>query len=372
MIKNEIGFQKRKIAIDCRLLSGAGIGRYINGLLHEFEKMDLPFEITLLGKPEKLKKFSFPIVEFSSPIYSLKEQLYFPYSKLRNVELLHSPHYNVPLFWKRKLVVTIHDIAHIAIETRALFGLAKFYANFMLKQATRKAQRIITVSNFSKGEIVNYLGVNSKKITIIPNGVNRDIFYPRAEKDVKAAMKKLRIEGKYILYVGNVKPHKNLIGVIDAFKLLGRENLTLVIVGAWQGLRTKVKNLDEHISGFEGRILYLGEVDDSTLSCLYTGAELLVLPSFYEGFGLPPLEALSCGTPSVVSDRPFFKEVLRDAACFIDPQNIESIKRGIELLLYDETIREKVVEKGEKLFNFYKWRNIAKQTIKIYQEAFKV
>ncbi len=356
----------KRIAIDCRLIGGAGIGRYIEGLLSEFGKMNLPFEIILLGRPDKLRRFPFPVVRFTSPIYSIREQLFFPYGKLKGIALLHSPHYNFPLFWRGKLVVTIHDIAHIARETREIFGLARVYAHFMLKRVTEKAQRLITVSNFSKCEIVNYLGADSENVIVIPNGVNRDIFHPRAEEDVRRVKKRLGIKGEYILYVGNIKPHKNLVGVIDAFKLLRRKELMLVIVGALEGLRSRMKNLDERLSEFRGRILYTGVVDDSILSCLYTGAELLVLPSLYEGFGLPPLEALACGTPSVVSDRPFFRETLGDAACFVEPESTESIRWGIDFLLDNEAERKKIVEKGIELFKLYEWREIAKRTVGIY------
>lgn len=354
----------KRVAIDCRLIDGGGIGRYLRALIDQYRKLAPPFALYLLGHPEQLKQFSFTaIIPFKCPIYSLSEQLFFPSVK---VDLLHCPHYNIPLFYKGKIVTTIHDVAHIAVPHFFAHKLARIYAKFMLNRAVRKSAKIITVSNFSLDELHKFLDFSPEKAVVIYNGVDSSMFYRRSESEINDVRARLGIKGKYALYVGNMKPHKNVQGVIEAFRLLKGELDTLVLVGKSKGLRSRFKGL-ERVQ--EANIIFVETIPDELLPALYSGAELLLFPSFYEGFGLPPLEALACGTPSVVSDLPFARETLCDAAIFVDPSCPEKIAEGALKLLHDENIRRKILRRKEEILSRFSWETTAKKTLRIYEEA---
>lgn len=354
----------KRVAIDCRLIDKTGIGRYIRSLLEEYKRLDPPFEFILLGDSQKLGSVGLgEVIHFDEPIYSIREHLFFPNLK---ADLLHCPHYNAPLFYGGKLVVTVHDVVHFACPTFFKGKLKRALAKFVLKRALERCSRFITVSKFSLSEVERIFNYSGLKGVVIYPGVEMKVFYRRNELEIEEVKKRFGINGRYMIFVGNLKPHKNITGVIMAFRSLRHEFEKLVIVGTSEGLRTRLEEFDRLI---DENIVHIERTDDNTLSALYSAAELLLFPSFYEGFGLPALESLACGTVPVLSDIPVFREIFDSHAIFVDPRSIGSIVDGVTLVVRNGKLKARLLENIDDFLSAFSWKSTAQKTLNVYAEV---
>jgi glycosyltransferase involved in cell wall biosynthesis len=344
--------KSRCIVIDTRMINSSGIGRYLQNILPEIVKY-FPNTI-LLGDAELLKKKSnysnLNIIPFNKSIYSVSEQL--EYTKIVPAcDIFFSPHYNVPLLpIKAKYrITTIHDVFHLAYF-QDLSISQKIYAKLLINQALKKSDCIITVSEFSKKEILKYTNTKyERKISVIHNGVilnkklseNHNYFY-----DNKA----------YFLFVGNVKPHKNLRRAIEAFRLLlldceqyQYEKPHFIIVGKREGFITSDNNISNLIASdplLLNNVTFTGWISDEELNRLYANTLALVFPSYYEGFGFPPLEAMSIGAPVIVANRASLPEVCGNAVLYFDPYDVMDIYSKMKYIFSNENIRKDLIERG--------------------------
>jgi len=244
-----------------------------------------------------------------------------------------------------------------------------------MNSAVKKSDRIITVSDFSKSEIIKYTKTGHDKITVIHNGIDGAKFKSLSGPDLTHVKEKLKLPGKFILFVGNVKPHKNLKRLLKAYEKIcnqGIKDYHLVVAGQKEGFITAdtgIFNLLENSAVLRDKVSFTGPVDNDALPVLYNAASLLVLPSLYEGFGLPPLEALGCGCPVIVSNTASLPEVCGDAAYYVDPYSGESIADGIYKVLTDRALRQDLVNKGFKRAAMFNWDESAKKHLKIIQEV---
>lgn len=366
-----------KLVIDARMINHSGIGIYLQNLIPILKDH---FLITLLGNPPDLNKFSWSnnvkIVRDVLPIYSIKEQLGLPI-KIKKTDIFWSPHYNTPVFPVRskRRVTTIHDLNHIALA-RYLSLNQKLYARFMMKRAVSISDRIITVSKFSRNEIVKYTEVSEKKIRVIYNGVNGDYFKPATEENIRLKVKKkYNLPGKYILYVGNVKPHKNLKSLLKAYEKVIQSNIKdyhLVIVGKKMGYITADKeifNILDQNSIFKGKVFFTDFVENKDLPVIYTLASLFVFPSLYEGFGFPPLESMACGCPVIAANVTSLPEVCGDAACYVNPFDVDDIAQKMINILFNENLRIKLIDKGFKRARQFKWEKSTKKHVELFEEV---
>ena len=335
------------LCIDARMAFSSGIGTCIRELVPFFNHP--PFRLILLvsQKDADWCKGIEQIV-FSAPIYSIREQVQFP-SVVKNYDLFWSPHYNIPILPIRakKRVVTIHDVCHLVYGS----FLQKAYAKFVIRGAL-KSDAIVTDSHFSKSEIARFFG-SSKEIHVIANGVNQDRFKRVNVIDLK---KKYQLPERFVLYVGNLKTHKNLAGLLEGFKECSSPDLSLVIAGKGE----------EQISG--QRILPLGRVSDADLPGLYNMAEAFIFPSFYEGFGLPPLEAMSCGCPTIVANSSSLPEVCGDASYYVNPRSPEEISKAIQNVTGNMQLRQRLIENGLNRVKMFKWADTALKYRKLFEE----
>lgn len=348
-----------KVAIDARMIKNSGIGVYIENLIKNND-----YAIAL-GNPKDLEKYNFKtIIPFETKIYGIKEQLKFPYKELKKhkPDILHVPHYNVPIFYRGKMVVTIHDLTHLILPEFLPNKFAKFYAKFMLWIATKKASQILTVSENTKKDLIKMFKVKPDKITVIYNGVGKE-FVKKEEKEYSYLYDKYSIDKnkKSIMYVGNLKPHKNLERLLIAFsKLENKENYNLILVGKafenYDGLSKKEESLN-----IKNLVIKTGLVEQDELVDLYNLADLFVLPSLYEGFGIPIIEAFACMTPAICSNNSSLPEVGKDKVGYFDALNPDDIKDRIE-----EYINKKYTKKElEELRNYaleFDWKDISKET----------
>ena len=347
------------ICLDTRMLHASGIGVYLQNLIPALSEV---FRLTLIGNEKELKHYSAEVIYADIPIYSIAEILRLP-SQVPDCDIFWSPHYNVPLLpvKARKRLVTIHDVYHLAYF-RTLSLKQKLYAKIMMQAAVRKSDHMISVSAFSKGEIVRYTGTSPDKITVVHNGIDHDLFRPVRDAGVKQAVRqKYQLPDKFLLFVGNVKPHKNLLTFINAFDRIRGQlpEHSLLIVGKKEGFITGDTSLHERIRQspeLEGRISFTGFVDNEDLPVIYSMAELFVFPSLYEGFGLPPLEAMACGCPVLVSNRASMPEACGDAASYVNPEDTGTMGDAIlNMLDMSEVEKENSVKRGIERARTFTW-----------------
>ncbi len=309
-----------------------------------------------------------PVPARHRPVRYAWEQFVLPIqAKKLRLDLVHSLGYVQPLRLPCKSVVTIHDlnfynIGHLMSWTRRA-GLRYF-----VTRSAETADHIITVSEFSKGQIIELLGVPPEKVTVIYNAVNERLVAPAGPDELE---RDYGITRPYILGLSSPSPHKNIVGLVKAFEHLkrnGYKELRLVLAGHRPADKGK---LDRTIrdSGLGNEILFTGYVPDRILAGLYAHAEAFVFPSTYEGFGIPILEAFSLGTPVVCSRAAAIPEVAGDAACYFDPFDPEDMASVISSVLSDTELRKRMVDRGKLRVRLFSWEKTAEQTLAVYQKV---
>lgn len=364
------------IAIDCRFIHASGIGRYVREIVNLLIR-DNSHKFTLIiykkdrGAWGADKRNNVDYVKAEGIMYSVREQWEIPF-KIPSCDIFWSPHYNVPILpiAAKKRVVTIHDVNHLAFSS-LLTASQKIYATSLMYVATRSSDLIITDSEFSKNEIVKYTGVSSMKIKTIYCGFDNDNFKPANLSIQERIAIQYNLPENFILHVGNVKPHKNISRLIQAFSKVQTSlpDVHLVILGKKDNFITGILNLQALIQGLgvESKVHFTGFVDEEDLPTIYNMADVLVFPSLYEGFGFPPLEAMACGCPAVVSNVASLPEICGDAAHYIDPYNVDNIAEGIYEVLSNNNLRECLVAKGYERVKEFCWEDAAKDVLRAFE-----
>ncbi|SNS23694.1 Glycosyltransferase involved in cell wall bisynthesis [Granulicella rosea] len=322
-----------RLTIDLRTYRNSGIGRYLQNLVPQLlplltaDSIRVVTRPGLLGEAAWLSDTRLQIVETTAAVYSPQEQLLGLRGLWGSPDLLWIPHYNAPLYHRGRMVVTIHDIAPIALPALLDSELKRRYARLLIERAAAQASALLTVSEFTAGELVAKLGVERCKITVTHPGL--DAGWPTQAEPHREA------DGcPYLLFVGNVKPNKNLTRLLEAFaQVAGRLPHRIVIAGRVHGLGTGDAAVLRQAANMGDRVRFAGEVSDAELIQLYAGAAALVLPSVYEGFGLPLLEAMQLDCPVLVSNAGSLPEVAGDAALYFDPHDASSLAQSLLAVL---------------------------------------
>ncbi|MCI5601364.1 MAG: glycosyltransferase family 1 protein [Hallerella porci] len=354
-----------KIAVDARMITRSGIGTCIREWIPRVK-----YSI-VLGKEEDLRDYknSFEsLVPFDCGIYGYKEQLKFPYRKLKKQkpDVLHIPHCNVPLFYRGKMIVTIHDLTHLIYPQFLPFRAVLWYFKFIFRFATWRANRILTDSESTKRDIIRFFHTPEEKITVVPLGVGSE-FVKKSAADLEYLYEKFSIprNKKLLIYVGNLLPHKNLSTLQEALaQMPARENCRLILVGKAFDGRTRANREAE--LGISNLTIHAGVVNQEDLANLYNLADLFVLPSLYEGFGLPVLEAMACGTPVACSNTSSLPEVGGNFAHYFNPTNATEMAAVIQSALNCKA------EESEKLIAHAQEFNWEKSSQKIIEIAKQV
>ncbi|MDH5560915.1 MAG: glycosyltransferase [Deltaproteobacteria bacterium] len=369
---------KDKVYFDCRHLDGSGIGTYITNLIKNYPSVAPDLHLELLAKHEHLKAIrdftNYPVKTYNDKIYSVSEQV----NWIRKIDLfsvLHVPHYNAPIFYPGKLIVTVHDVCHVAMKKFFPGVLKRVYSEQFLQQVLNKADQIITVSHFSKSEIIKYFKISPDKIHVIYNGVENK-FRPVPSAQANDILKKHNLPDEYLLFLGNVKPHKNIMGLIQSYlmALIERKDLPpLVILGNHKQLNDNFPRLNEILSSesIRKQIIFTGYLPYEDIPAVYSKALLFLFPSFYEGFGLPVLEAMACGVPTITSNCSSLPEVSGEAARLVDPYDHEDISRSILEMAGDRKLREHYRKKGFEQVKKYSWANSASKHLELYKKTSK-
>jgi len=379
-----------KIGIDARLYGTehTGLGRYITKLIDNLSRFDKKNHYVIFAHPshvlELTKKANrrFRVVSTTIPIYSFQEQLFLPFVFGREkLDLLHVPHFNAPILYFKDKVLTIHDlIKHKSIgkdtTTRnSFFYWFKHYCyRFLVSIVTRQAIAIITPTNYVKNDLVTKAHLRPQKIFVTyeaASGSIKDMSLSQTE--TKEVLGKYNLSQPFLVYTGNVYPHKNVDILIDAIAKHNQNkevDLQLAIICArsvfWNRLKQKItdKKLEDYVK-------LLGFLDDKEVSRVYSLALALVHPSKMEGFGLTGIEAMGAGLPVIASSASCLPEIYGDAASFFDPDNLEELVRKIEEVIASSDLRQEMITKGYHQAKKYSWDRMVKETISVYNQSKK-
>lgn len=369
-----------RICIDGRMYGKGftGIGRYIQELLNHLAKIDQEDDYLVLLAKENFEEFNINQSNFKRELadyghYSFDEQTKFlKHLKKKQVDLVHFPHFNIPIFYRRPFVITIHDLIHTLFPGKkpTRFLHRKAY-NLVFRSAVKHAKKVIAVSENTKKDLVEIVGANPEEITVIYEAVDSKYYPVTDHKKLSDLKAKYGITKPFLLYIGNWRYHKNVYGLVEAFSLIkeqGKIDCQLVLPGKMGREHQGETEAAINNSPFKPDIILPGFIPEKELPLLYNAATVFAFPSFYEGFGLPPLEAMACATPVVSSNASCMPEVLGNAAEYFDPNSTEEMARKIVRVLKDENFRKGLSKKGPLRAKQYSWERMAKETLKVYRE----
>lgn len=367
-----------KIGIDARMYGPQtrGIGRYIQKTIEYLENNDPENEYIIFLYSENFDDYIPKNKNFKKILapwrwYTLKEQIHFlNLIKKHKLDLMHFPHFNVPILYRKPFIVTIHDLIIMQdTQERAttlgpiIYKIKKFFYKKIIKNALNKSKKIIAVSKCTAQDITNIFKIDKNKIQVIYEGIDvtKGI---NSQIDSKQNLR-YNIKKPYLLYIGSAYPHKNLERLIKVIEDLNKNTkINLVLIGKKDFF---YKRLEKETNS--PNVFFLGYVKDKYLPQIFNGSEAYIFPSRYEGFGLPPLSAMSHGCPVLSSNKSCLPEILQDAAEFFDPNDNESIKNCILKILISPSLKEKLIEKGYLQTQKYSWYKSGKQTLELFKDC---
>ena len=379
--------RKTRIGIDARFYgpSGKGLGRYTQEITDRLVSLDQEADYFIFLSPENFDDFSLPTknyqkIKINIRWYSLAEQVILPFVFYKKkLDLLHFTHFNVPILYFSPFVVTIHDLIltkfpslKATLLSPWLYRLKNFAYRLVIKHAIKFSQKIITVSQFTADDIAKQFKVSPEKIEVTYEGV-ADNFLSSSSGNNLEVLKKYNIDGPFFLYVGNAYPHKNLDGLLNTFvdfqKKYPEEKVSLVLVGKEDHFYSQIKEIAKKMA--IKNLYFPGYVPDEDLATFFSQALFYVFPSFYEGFGLPPLEAMSQNCPVLSSSEGSLPEILGSAALYFNPYSKEDFLKKMEEIYYHPELREELRLAGKERIKIYSWQDCAIKTLAIYKKCLK-
>ena len=346
------------VAVDARMVESSGIGTYVSNVLARLVAAGPRWRLALLGDPEALARYPWAaasgveVIAHRAPLYGLRQQLLPSAVRSRSPELLWVPHYNIPVAWRGPLLVTVHDLAHLALPEVFGRGVRRAYACVTYAAVRRRAAGVLYVSRFSRDEFHRLVGPPRGAEWTVPNGVGPEWFEASSEAGPTAR--------PYFLFVGNVKPHKNLGRLLEAFAEVAPEiPHELVVAGRRRGFLTGDPRLEQRAAELGARVRFTGFLEAGELRRTVAAAAGLVLPSLYEGFGLPAIEAMACGRPVLAARAGALPEVCGDAALYCDPLAPADIAAGLRRLAGDPELTAHLAAAGVERARQFSWDNTA-------------
>jgi glycosyltransferase involved in cell wall biosynthesis len=361
----------KKICVDIRMAFHSGIGTYIRNIIPYLKQANLSLQVlaplNFIERWPELKTYD--IIPFTAPIYSIREQVELPL-KIPSCDLFWSTHYNIPLapIRAKHRLVSMHDVYHLAYNDSLTF-LKRRYAKVMLSQAASRSDHVMTISNFSKKEIIKWTNIDEEKVSVTHLGVNKNEFCLVKDIETIQNVKNLYdLPENYMLYVGNLAVHKNLSRLLEAWKLVlaKHRHYKLILVGK-NDRHNLYKNTILQDPQLKSSVMLLGNVQQDHLPIIYQLAKAFILPSLYEGFGLPPLEAMKMQCPTIVSKAASLPEVCQDASIFVDPYDVGDISQKICELIENPILRQTLINKGLEHIKQFSWEKAAQTHLKIIQ-----
>jgi glycosyltransferase involved in cell wall biosynthesis len=373
-----------KIAIDIRRMSEFGVGTYIRNIVRTLGRLDRDTTYLLMGPAAKAKEIgplppNFQSIPIAGPERSLKSYREFRVAVKRlDCDLVHIPNlFSVPRGLSCPYVMTVHDILEHLSRARERTGFWRSMHFQMTKRVLKGAARIFAVSNFTKLEIEKLFNIPAGRIEVVYNAIDERLLHGHSNSaDRQLIVERYQVTYPFLLYAGRISPHKNVVRMIEAFSALKTElekdqiypDLKLIIIGddvsGNPDLRRTVIR-----SGVQNDVRFLGFVPIEVLRTFYDAAKIFVFPSLYEGFGLPPLEAMAHGTPVVTSNVTSLPEVVGNAAVLVHPENVFEIMRALHRVLLDQPLREKMKERSYRQAAKFSWDQSVRRIMQVYREV---
>jgi glycosyltransferase involved in cell wall biosynthesis len=373
-----------KIAIDIRRMTEFGVGTYIRNVVRTLGRLDHETTYLLVGSPEKVKEIgplpaNFHTVPLAGPERSVKSYREFrTLVKQLDCDLVHIPNlFSIPRSLSCPYVMTVHDILEHLSRAREQTGFWRSLHFQLTKRVLSGAERIFAVSNFTKLETEKLFNIPPGRIEVVHNAIDERLLNGHANPaDRQLIVERYQVTYPFLLYAGRISPHKNVVRMIEAFSALKTElekdnlfpDLKLIIIGddlsGNPDLRRTVIR-----SGVQHDVRFLGFVPIEVLRTFYDTAKIFVFPSLYEGFGLPPLEAMAHGTPVVTSNVTSLPEVVGNAAVLVHPENVFEIMRALHRVLLDQPLREKMKERSYRQASKFSWETSVRRIMDVYREV---
>lgn len=379
---------KIKVAVNATLLhsKGAGLDRYTREVLRQLSKelhkgtLNMNFRVVT---PDVSLEFEWgdkikPVSQLVSPSLGTKGNAFrllwfqslLPLLLLKEkIDVFYSPVHEGSINPFTRQVITVHDL--LPLKFPEVYPRVKLYFKYILPQVIRASSAVIVISNATKKDLIEHYKLSNKLVYVVHNGVDHNKFRPLAMSQIGAVKRKYSLHSYILCLASETRPYKNIDRLIEAYGNLRLLDFDLVIVGSLNKLDKK--QLKEKLKGLriQDRVRFLGYVPDDDLPGLYCGAEVFIFPSLYEGFGLPPLEAMACGCPVVVSNTSSLPEVCGDAAYYVDPYEIESIVEGIRAVVSDSELKRNLCHKGIERAKMFTWEKTVREILHVIDQISK-
>jgi glycosyltransferase involved in cell wall biosynthesis len=371
-----------RIALDIRRAGDFGIGTYLRNILPQLARLDSENEYLLIGEQRHLDQIgplseNFRLLPYAAEPGSFRTHVHLPLLlENHKIELLHMPWFYAPAVVPCRLVITVHDLTEIAAPRVGASPAVQVARLWFARRALQRADRILAVSKCAKHELERGFGVASYKIEVIYNAVDEKFLSEPLPQDGEQILARHAIDSPYVLYAGNIRPQKNLARLIEAFAVVKQElrhdprfaNLKLIVIGDSLAPHPDLRRAVVRTRLRED-VRFLGFVPLSVLRTFYAHARAFLFPSLYEGFGLPPLEAMAHGVPVLAADTSALPEVLGDAALLVNAENVFDLARGIEQIVTDDFTRQLLIAAGAKLIRKYSWARSAAEVLAVYESV---
>jgi glycosyltransferase involved in cell wall biosynthesis len=373
-----------KVAIDIRRMTEFGVGTYIRNVVRTLARLDRDSTYYLVGSPAKMAECgplpgNFQAVELTAPDNTVKGCVEFRAIVRRlGCDVAHIPH----LFWMPRglacpYVLTVHDLLEHMYGSRNFSSLRRSLHFYLTRRVLRGAARVMAVSQFTKSEIEKLLAIPDARIEVVYNAIDERFLHGHAtEADRQLIAERYQVNYPFLLYAGAIRPHKNVVRIIEAFSALKSElakerrfaDLKLIIIGDDLSNNPRLRRTVVS-GGVQNDVRFLGFVPIEVLRIFYDVAKIFVFPSLYEGFGLPPLEAMAHGTPVVTSNTSSLPEVVGNAALMVNPENVFEIRRALQQALLDPEVRDRMKRVGYEQAQRFSWESSVARILEIYREV---
>jgi len=373
-----------KVAIDTRRIRDFGVGTYIRNIVRILARMDRVNEYLLIGPEEPLREIDPLPSNFINIPYERSDtsaRNYFEFQHIlrkHGCGLLHVPHlFSSPQYIPCRYVVTVHDLLDHFYPPEGESGMKRTLHFYFTRRVLLRAERIFAVSNSTRNDIGQIFRVPTTKVEVIYNAIDERFRRGHAsEADRQFIAERYQVNHPFLLYAGNIKPHKNIVRIIEAFSALKAElqkegkflDLKLIIIGDELSKHPDLRRTVVR-SGVTNDVRFLGFVPIDVLRIFYDTAKIFVFPSLYEGFGLPPLEAMAHGTPVVTSNTSSLPEVVGKAAVLVNPENVFDIMRALHRVLLDQSLRDRLKRAGAEQAQAFSWEAAVQRILQVYQEV---
>jgi glycosyltransferase involved in cell wall biosynthesis len=371
-----------KVAIDIRRMTEFGVGTYTRNVVRALGRLDHSSEYFLIGLPQKVEEMgplppNFQTVPLLDDGTTMKG--YFECRailKRLHCDLLHIPYlFGLPRTLPCPYVMTVHDVLEHMYRAHDRSGLRRSLHFQLTRRVLKGAARILAVSKYTKSDVEKLFGIPGSRIEVVYNAIDARFLHGHAsEADLQILAERYLVTYPFILYAGRISPHKNLVRIIEAFSALKAElekegkfpDLKLIIIGDELSKHPDLRRTVIR-GGVQNDVRFMGFVPIEMLRLFYDAAKIFVFPSLYEGFGLPPLEAMAHGTPVITSNTSSLPEVVGNAAVLVNPENVFEIMRALLRVLLDQAVREKFKQRGYEQVKKFSWDTSARQILGVYQ-----